>query len=118
MIDGRACYEFDAAKKLIQVDADFDTLLKKDAITGNMLTELKESVKQYQLALDAEKSATTILTTNGKQLSTKLLAETDRANKAEAKTGLGSAWIVGGGAVLLLLGVAGGVVLGVYVSKK
>jgi hypothetical protein len=116
MVNGKACYEFQDAKKLLVLDADLEAFIKKDAEWASLTQNLQESNRQLTLALTAEKRANVILKDNGEALTAELLATTARANKAEAKPGPFPAWAIAGG-VGIAVGVIAGVVLGVYVAK-
>ena len=116
MVNGKACYEFLDAKKLLLLDSDFEALLAKDAAQGKILVELKTAAQKFQEALDAEKRANVTLAASNKDLGERLFKETVRANNAEAKPGPFPAWAIAG-AVGIGVGVVAGVVLGVYVAK-
>ena len=116
MTGGKACYEFQDAKKLVQVDSDLTTCLKKDTDWAELTKNLQESAVQLQTALTEEKNAAATLKANGDSLSARLMDETARANKAEAKPGIWPAWGIAGG-IGLVIGVIAGILLGVYVSK-
>lgn len=116
MVNGKACYEFLDAKKLLLLDSDFEALLAKDVAQGKILVELKIAAQKFQEALDAEKRANVTLTSSNKDLSDRLFKETVRANKESAKPGPFPAWAIGAG-VGIAVGVVAGVVLGVYVAK-
>lgn len=116
MVNGKACYEFADAKKLLVLDADLEALIKKDLEWASLTQNLQESNRQLTLALLAEKRANVTLKDNGNALTAELLDATARANKAEAKPGPFPAWAIAGG-VGIAIGVIAGVVLGVYVAK-
>lgn len=116
MVGGKACYEFQDAKKLVQVDADLDTALKKNDQWAELTKNLQEASVELQAGLTAEKNANDLLKNNGASLASKLMAETSRANTAEAKPGMWPAWGIAAG-VGLLVGAILGLVLGVYVAK-
>lgn len=116
MVDGKACYEFLDAKKLLILDSDFEALLVKDSTQGKILVELKTAAQKFQEALDAEKRANVTLASSNKDLGERLFKETKRANDAEARPGPFPAWAIGAG-VGIAVGVIAGIVLGVYVAK-
>lgn len=111
----KACYDIDGAKALLLADIDFDNATN----AARMLREQVELLRQNDAALRAVKASletdlsASLLRVN--DLSTVLLAETARANKAEAsKFPVG--WIFAIGAGGILLGALVGVLLGVYVK--
>lgn len=116
MVNGKACYEFLDAKKLLILDADLEALLQEEATQTRIIAELKLTVKKYQEALAAEKSAFGTLQHSNDILNRMLLKETTRANNAEARPGPFPAWAIAGG-VGIAVGIVAGVVLGVYVAK-
>lgn len=116
MVGGKACYEFQDAQKLVILDADLETYLKKDFAWAELTKNLQEAQKQMQIALTAEKNANVTLTNNGSALAAQLMDETARANKAEAKPGMFPAWAIGAG-VGIAVGLIVGILFGVYVSK-
>jgi len=117
MINGKACYEFSNAKKLLLIDAGLESLMQTDQQWAALTKSLKEGATQLSLALAAEKSLSATLTTNNENLSKQLFAETQRANTAEAKPGAFPAWAIAGGAGLAV-GIIAGVVLGVMILEK
>lgn len=116
MVNGKACYEFQDAKKLLVLDADLEAFIKKDVEWASLTKNLQDSNKQLTVALTAEKNANITLKDNSDKLTAKLLDETARANKAEAKPGPFPAWAIAGG-VGIAVGVIAGIILGVYVAK-
>ena len=116
MVGSRACYEFQDAKRLVILDATLEAMLKKDLEWSSLTKNLQESSTQLTVALTAEKHAGVTLKKNGEQLAARLLEETARANKAEARSGPFPAWLIGG-AVGVGIGVIAGIILGVYVAK-
>lgn len=116
MTGGKACYEFQEAKKLVQIDSDLTACLAKDIEWAELVKNLQTASAQLQVALTAEKSAGATLKANSDHLAAELMKETERANKAEAKPGMFPAWAIGAG-VGLVVGVIAGILLGVYVSK-
>lgn len=116
MVGGKACYEFQDAQKLVIIDADLETLIQKDKTWAELTKNLQEANKQTQIALTAEKNANITLKNNIDSLAARLMEETARANKAEAKPGMFPAWAIGAG-VGLLVGVIAGILLGVYAAK-
>jgi hypothetical protein len=116
MCGDKACYTFDQAKKLVEIDLQLNTLLLKEVQWMQLNKDLQEGAKQLQLALTAEKNVSAQLKTNGEQLTTRLMSETERANKAEARPGSFPAWAIGG-AVGVGIGIIAGILLGVYVAK-
>jgi len=116
MVDGKACYEFSQAKKLVEIDDELDTLLRKELVWQQLTKDLQDGRKQLQLALTAETSAKTTLAQNNADLASRLLTETARADKAEARPGAFPAWAIAGG-IGIGAGVIVGILLGVYVAK-
>ena len=116
MMGPKACYEFQDAKKLVELDSEFDKLLEADRLWRQINANLQESLKQTNLALALEKNISAELKLNGEQLTARLMTETARANKAEAKPGIFPAWAIAGG-IGIAVGVIAGIVLGVYVAK-
>jgi len=116
MVGPKACYEFQDAKKLVELDSEFDKLLEADRLWRQITANLEESGKQTTIALTAEKNISAALKFNGEQLTARLMTETARANKAEAKPGIFPAWAIAGG-IGIAVGVIAGIVLGVYVAK-
>jgi len=116
MVGPKACYEFDQAKKLVEIDSEFDKLLEADRLWRQINANLQESLKQTSIALALEKNISAELKLNGEGLTARLMTETARANKAEAKPGIFPAWAIAGG-IGIAVGVIAGVVLGVYVAK-
>lgn len=116
MVGGKACYEFQDAQKLVILDADLESLIRKDKVWAELTKNLQESQRQMQIALTAEKNANVTLKNNGDALAAKLMDETARANKAETKPGPFPAWAYGAG-VGLVVGVIAGILLGVYAAK-
>ena len=116
MVGPKACYEFQDAKKLVELDSEFDKLLEADRLWRQITADLEESGKQANLALALEKNIAAALKLNGEQLTARLMTETARANKAEARSGPFPAWAIAG-AVGIGVGVIAGIILGVYVAK-
>lgn len=116
MCGDKACYEFDEAKKLVELDADLHLLLQQVSLTTGANVDLKKASTSLQEALEAQKSASLTLEKSNENLNKMLLKETTRANKAEAKPGPFPAWVIAGG-VGIAVGVVAGIVLGVYVAK-
>ena len=116
MVGPKACYEFQDAKKLVELDSEFDKLLEADRLWRQITADLEESGKQANLALALEKNISAELKLNGEGLTARLMTETARANKAEAKPGIFPAWAIAGG-IGIAVGVIAGIVLGVYVAK-
>jgi hypothetical protein len=116
MCGDKACYEFAEAKKLFELDAELDRLLKGEALHQGIELEFKRTVKLLNEGLEAEKSANNTLKESNEKLNALLVKETTRANKAEAKPGPFPAWAIGAG-VGLAVGVVAGIILGVYVAK-
>lgn len=116
MCGEKACYDFDQAKKLLELDADLHLLLQQVKLTTGMSVDLKKATTSLQEALEAQKSATLTLQQSNTKLNEMLVKETTRANKAEAKPGPFPAWAIGAG-VGIAVGVVAGVLLGVYVAK-
>ena len=116
MMGPKACYEFQDAKKLVELDSEFDKLLEADRLWRQINANLQESLKQTNLALALEKNISAELKLNGEQLTARLMTETARANKAEARPGPFPAWAIAG-AVGIGVGVIAGIILGVYVAK-
>jgi hypothetical protein len=116
MVGPKACYEFDKAKKLVELDLQFEQLLQADRLWRQINGNLEESSRQLNLALTAEKHAAGLLKENGEKLTAKLMLETERANMAEVKPGPFPAWAIGAG-VGLGVGIIAGIILGVYVAK-
>lgn len=116
MVNGKACYEFQDAKKLLVLDADLEAFIKKDTEWASLTKNLQDSAKQLTVALTAEKSANFTLQTTNDKLNALLVKETTRANQAEAKPGPFPAWAIAGG-VGIAVGIVAGVVLGVYIAK-
>jgi hypothetical protein len=116
MVNGKACYEFQDAKKLLVLDADMEALIQRDATTYKILQATEDGAVQLGFALSSEKDVTKALQKNIESLTRQLLAETTRANKAEAKPGMWPAWGVAG-AICLGIGLLAGILLGVYVAK-
>ena len=117
MVNGRACYEFSDAMKLLLLDAGLESLMQTDQQWAVRTQSLKDGATQLSLALAAEKSLSATLLTNNEVLNKQLLTEIQRANTAEAKPGAFPAWAIAGGAGLAV-GIVAGVVLGVYIAKK
>ncbi len=117
MVGGRACYEFDQAKRLVELDSELETFLLKEAIWTNLTKNLKESVSQLSVALEAEKHASDTLRANGQQLTARLMTETERANTAEARPGPFPAWLYGAG-IGAIVGAIAGVLLGIYAAHR
>jgi len=116
MVGSRACYEFDQAKKLVEIDSQLEMLLQKDLQWRGITKDLQEGVVQLNVALAAEKNIAAALKLNGEQLTARLMDETARANKAEARSGPFPAWAIAGG-IGIGVGVIAGIILGVYVAK-
>lgn len=116
LVDKKACYDFDQAAKLIEVDLQLDLMLKKEPIWEQMLKDYKEGSRLLYVAVDAEKSANDTLKTSNDVLNKMLIKETTRANNAEARPGAWPAWAIAGG-IGLGVGIVAGIVLGVYVAK-
>jgi hypothetical protein len=117
MINGKACYEFADAKKLLLIDAGLESLIQTEQQWAALAASLKDGATQLSLALEAEKSLSATLLANNEVLNKHLLTETQRANTAEARPGAFPAWAIAGGAGLAV-GIVAGVVLGVYIAKK
>ncbi len=116
MCGDKACYEFEDAKKLLVLDADFEMLIQKDLQWAVLTKNLQEASQQLQVALTAEKSVSSTLATANTKLNEMLVKEVTRANKAEARPGPFPAWLIAG-SVGVGVGILVGVVLGVYVAK-
>lgn len=116
MCGDKACYDFDQAKKLLELDADLHLLLQQVKLTTDMGGDLKQATMSLREALEAQTSATLTLQKSNEILNKKLVEETTRANKAEAKPGPFPAWVIAGG-VGVAVGVIAGIILGVYVAK-
>lgn len=116
MVGGKACYEFQDAKKLVTIDADLDAALKKNEQWQELIKNLQEASRQLQMALTDEKNANDLLKNNDASLASRLMNETSRANTAEAKPGMWPAWGIAAG-VGLLVGLLAGIFLGVYAAK-
>jgi hypothetical protein len=116
MCGDKACYDFDQAKKLLELDADLHLLLQQAALLSGVQGDLKAATMNLRVALEAQKNATLTLEKSNEILNKKLVEETTRANKAEAKPGPFPAWAIGAG-VGIAVGVVAGVILGVYVAK-
>ena len=110
MVDNKACYDFHEAKALLQIDADISLLKTKDEINTEAIDLLKKSITAMTTALEIEQKSIKALKVDGEGLRMQLIAETTRANTAEAKVGSTPSmpWLIAGGAVLLVLGAAGG----------
>lgn len=111
-----ACYEFEQASKLFEIDKQLATLIAAAPIRDKLEAELKEAAKKYKDALELEEAAAAKLKKQNEKLAADLMKETARANKESAKPGPFPAWAIAG-AVGIGVGVVAGVVLGVYVAK-
>lgn len=116
MVNGKACYEFEDAQLLVELDLRFAQLTYSEQAFSSAIEDYKRSATNFETALKLDKSSLELLTKNNDTLAKRLLVETDRANKAEASK---PAWstLVLGGAGLVVIGVIGGVLLGVAVAK-
>jgi hypothetical protein len=117
MVNGQACYEFAQAKTLLILDEQLSLLIEKDEKYGKLVKVLELEVGQLHVALSAEQNIAATLQQSNDNLSASLLAETKRADKAERRAGAFPAWAIGGG-VGIVVGVVGGILLGVYATKK
>jgi hypothetical protein len=111
-----ACYEFEQAAKLFEIDKQLATFIAAEPIRNKLETELKEAAKKYKDALGHEEAAAAKLKEQNEKLAADLMKETARANKESAKPGPFPAWAIAG-AVGIGVGVVAGIVLGVYVAK-
>jgi hypothetical protein len=116
MCGEKACYEFVDAQKLLILDAELDKLYKAAKLHEALEIDLRKAAKDFEDALTSEKAANGTLKTSNDILNKKLVEETTRANRAEAKPGPFPAWAIAGG-VGLAVGVIAGIILGVYVAK-
>lgn len=116
MVNNLACYEFEDAKKLVEIDLRYGLLTDKEKTFTLAVEDYQSAATNFQKSLAIQKQSVDLLEKNNDDLAKRLLAETERANKAEASK---PAWstLVLGGAGLLLVGVVGGVLLGVYAAK-
>lgn len=112
LIDGRACYEFADAKKLVLLDADYEKLFQTDLLNTQKFTELDAVIAGLNVSLAAKSHAITIMQEDEKTLNAKLLEATQRANKAEANQMPDPGWLVAVAVVLAAAGVVGGVLIG------
>ena len=116
MVGDKACYEFEDAKKLVEADLRMDLLFAEEQAFTRAIDDYKKTSLLFQDALELERSSVKLLEKNNDELGKRLLLETERANKAESKQ-MPLLTTVLGGAGLLLVGLVGGVLLGVYVAK-
>lgn len=116
MCGDKACYDFNQAKKLLELDADLHLLLQQVRLTTGVSVDLRQATTSLREALEAQTSATLTLQKSNDILNKRLIEETTRANKAEAKPGPFPAWAIAGG-VGIAVGVVAGILLGVYVAK-
>jgi hypothetical protein len=116
MVDGRACYEFEQARKLLILDAELTAYYARDVKWAALTQELKDAQTQLQTALDAEKDISSQREQSNVRLNKMLLEATRRADKAEGKPGPYPAWMIGVG-VGLGVGVISGILIGVAVAK-
>ena len=116
MLDGKACYDFEDARKLLLLDSEFDLLVEKDSRHEKIVADLKARSSKLEEALAYEKAVAETQRIFSEKLNKMLLLETERANKAEARPGMFPAWFIAG-AVGLTVGFVLGVALGVYITK-
>lgn len=116
MLEGKACYDFEEARKLVLLDAEFELLVAKDSSQAKIIEDLKARSLKFEQALAYEKAVAETQRVFTEKLNKMLLSETDRANKAEARPGMFPAWFIAG-AVGLTVGFVLGVALGVYVAR-
>lgn len=117
MSGDKACYDFAGAKKLVEIDLQLEGALQELVVMAAINANLKNAAAQLQVALDQQKTTYALLETNDKKLSSDLLSETARANKAEAKSGPSFFVLLGAGVLIALVGAVAGILLGVYVAK-
>lgn len=117
MVNGKACYEFEDAQLLVELDIRFAQLTYSEQMFSSAIEDYKRSASNFETALKLDKSSLELLKNTNDDLGKRLLAETERANKAEASK---PAWstLVLGGAGLVAVGVVAGVLLGVAVAVK
>lgn len=116
MLDGKACYDFEDAKKLLLLDVEFELLVEKDVRHEKIIADLKARSGKFEEALAYEKAVNETQRIFSEKLNKMLLLETERANKAEARPGMFPAWFIAG-AVGLTVGFVLGVALGVYITR-
>jgi len=117
IINDHACYVFDDARRLLELDSQLDMLIRQADDWKIMNADLQEGAAQLNLALTHEKLVAETLKKNGDDLAAKLMVETTRANKAEAKAGPAGAVLLGGGIALVVVGLVTGILVGVYAAK-
>jgi hypothetical protein len=116
MCGDKACYDFDQAKKLLEIDADLHKLTLGQEVQTDIGLSLKKATKNLQEALERQKEAAEKLQLNNTKLNELLIKETTRANQAEARSGPFPAWAIAGG-IGIGVGIIAGIILGVYVAK-
>lgn len=116
MVGDQACYDFEGAKKLVELDLRMDLLFAEEQAFTRAIDDYKQTSILFKESLELERNSVKLLEKNNEDLGKRLLLETERANKAESKQ-MPLLTTVLGGAGLLLVGIVGGVLLGVYVSK-
>lgn len=116
MTGDEACYDFEGARKLLQIDNDYDLALRQVEALTVQVAALKVSDGNTFASLQSARADILFLTEKNTSLAARLLAETERANKAEASK-FPTAWLIGLTVGGVLLGALGGVLLGVYVGR-
>lgn len=116
MVGEKACYDFRDAQTLLVLDSQLEMFMRKDAVWHAMLVDFRIGVDSLNKAFDAQERVKATLLLENDGLGKRLMAETARANKAEVQRA-DVPLLIGLGSGLFVLGVLGGILLGVYVSK-
>lgn len=106
-----ACYDFQDAKKLVEIDSQLEMFIQRDMAWGLQVQDLKSAVLGLTSALDNEKAAKNELSIDVDALNKQLIAEVTRANNAEAKKMPSLGWLFAGVGALVVVGAVVGILL-------
>jgi hypothetical protein len=114
MTGDQACYSFDDAKKLVELDSKLQLCVAEETKYPALIDELKLSNQQLQLAIEDADKNYLLQKMEVSTLSSQLITARADLIKAQSTKSVGFGWAIAGALALIIIGGA----TGFYIAKK